>query len=125
MRILLGEDECGVRAALRLSLELQSDSNTIIETAELNDLLVQAKESNPDLILLDWELGSKGMADAVSVLKCFCPATKIIALSCRTESSKKALAAGVDAFISKSDHPEKLLKAIEYFQKKMSGVSSS
>jgi DNA-binding NarL/FixJ family response regulator len=40
------------------------------------------------------------------------PELKIIALSGRPEASKAALAAGVDAFVSKGENSEKLLEAI-------------
>lgn len=117
MRILLADDQSEVRAALRILLEQQSGFFVVGEVSEPKSLMIQAKENSPDLILLDWELGSLRMCDIVSILKLICPDLKIVALSSRPESSKAALTAGVDAFVSKIDHPGKLLDTIQYIEK--------
>jgi DNA-binding response OmpR family regulator len=68
-----------------------------------------------DLVLLDWELPGL-MVGSPSVLREGRPALTVIALSGRPEARRAALAAGVDAFDSKANPPERLLEAINAAQ---------
>jgi len=117
MRIILADDQSEVRSALKVLLEQQSGLNIVGEAAELSNLLIQAKENSPDVVLLDWELGNLRVSDIIPILRLISPGLKIIALSGRPEASKNALAAGADAFVSKGDQPEKLLEAIREITK--------
>ena len=45
-------------------------------------------------------------------LKQTCPGLHVIVLSARSEAKQDALASGADAFVSKMDHPERLLAAM-------------
>jgi DNA-binding NarL/FixJ family response regulator len=112
MKILLADDQSEVRSALRIILEQQPGLSIVGEAAELQSMLLPIKEKDPDIVLLDWELGNLRAADMIPILKLISPDIRIIALSCRPESTKAALTAGVDAFVCKIDHPEKLLDAI-------------
>jgi CheY-like chemotaxis protein len=66
----------------------------------------------PDIILLDWELPGLQGGDALSTLRAHRPQLKVIALSGRPEARSAALAAGMNAFVSKGDPPEQLLAAV-------------
>lgn len=115
MRILLADDQAEVRLALKILLGQESDIDIVDETGDLGSLLVKAKESRPDLLLLDWELSNLKVSDMIPVLRYLHPELKIIALSGRPEASKAAIAAGVDAFVSKGENSEKLLETINKF----------
>ena len=115
MKVLLAENRPDVRSALRLLLEQKPELTIISEVAKINDLLEQLDKGCPDLVLLDWDLPGLEPADVLLRIRRCCPDLKIIAISSRTESEKKALAAGVDTFVSKADTPERLLTAIDYF----------
>ena len=112
MRILLADDQSEVRLALRILLGQESGLEIVEEVGELNSLLIKAKESQPDLVLLDWELSNLRVSDLIPVFRCLFPNLRIIAMSGRPEASKSAIAAGVDAFVSKGENSEKLLEAI-------------
>lgn len=112
MRILLADDQAEVRLALKILLGQEAGLDIVEETGELSSLLVKAKESQPDLVLLDWELSNLRVSDIIPVLRYLHPELRIIALSSRPEASKAAIAAGVDAFVSKGENSEKLLEAI-------------
>lgn len=117
MRILLADDQTEVRSALKIMLGQEPGLDVVDEVGELASLLVKARESVPDLVLLDWELSNIRVSDMVPLLRRLCPGMKIIALSGRPEASSSAMAAGVDAFVSKGDQPEKLLEAIQRMEK--------
>jgi DNA-binding NarL/FixJ family response regulator len=110
MRVLLADDRPKTRFALRLLLERQPGIQVVGEAADAEELLVQAKATFPNVVLLDWELPKDG--SLMSALRGTCPHLCVIALSGRPETRTAALAAGADAFVSKADPPERLLAAV-------------
>ena len=121
MRILLADDQPGVRSALRLLLEQEPGLEVVGEAADAERLLDSAGSAHPDVILLDWELpdrqapngGAGGAEHLVAGIHVAFPSAKVIALSGRMEACQAALAGGADAFVSKSEPPERLLAALE------------
>lgn len=122
MRILLADDQQRVRFALRVLLERQSGFEISGEAADAVELLVEAMNACPDLVLLAWDLPGLSELDLVPALRRVCPDVGIIALSGRSEARRAALKAGVDAFVSKGDPPERLLAAIEDHRPKPHGT---
>ena len=112
MRILIADDQQEVRFALRVLLERQPGLTVAGEAIDTPDLLAQTGLACPDLVLLDWELPGLTAHDSLSTLREVCPELLVVALSGRPEARPPALAAGVDAFVSKADPPEALLDAI-------------
>jgi DNA-binding NarL/FixJ family response regulator len=112
MQILLADAQAKVRFALRVLLERQPGFQVVGEAADADDLLVQIEACCPDLVLLGWELPRPAGSELLSALRAACPSLLVIALSGRLEARRAALSAGADAFVSKSDPPERLLAAI-------------
>jgi len=124
MRILLADDQPRVCSALRLLLEQEPELEVVGEAAEGETLLAQVASLHPDLVLLDWELPDAGGAGAMrsgepgsgarlsALLRQLYPGLWVVALSGRHEARRDAQAAGVDAFVSKGDPPERLLEAL-------------
>ncbi|MFO7679819.1 MAG: response regulator transcription factor [Chloroflexota bacterium] len=112
MRILLADDQVTVRSALRLLLEQESQVEIIGESADATAVLQAIERVEPDMILLDWELPGLSPVQLLRLLRYERPLLRIIALSSRPEARKRALAAHVDAFVSKSAPPEELLAAV-------------
>jgi DNA-binding NarL/FixJ family response regulator len=112
MRVLIADDQAEVRSALKVLLEQEKHICLFYEAEGISEMLLKTECMQPDLILLDWELSSKAMTQVVPILRQLDPGVIIIALSGRPEASDKALKAGVDAFVSKGETAEKLLKAI-------------
>ncbi|MFC2027370.1 response regulator transcription factor [Chloroflexota bacterium] len=115
MRVLLAEGRPDVRSALRLLLEQESEVTIECEVTRADDLLTQLEKRCAELVLLDWELPGLKPAKLLSSIRHCCPELKVIAISSRSESRKKALETGADTFVSKADAPEKLLDAIGSF----------
>ena len=63
------------------------------------------------LVLLDWDLRGSAF-ELLPAVRRVCPEWKIVALSARPELRTAILVAGADAFVSKTDPPERLLEAI-------------
>ena len=116
MRILIADDQPKVRFALHILLDRQPGLKVVGEAVDAQDLLLQAQHTYPDLLLLDWELPGLAGSGLLPALRRVYPNLSVIALSGRTESSQAALAAGVNAFVSKVEPPEHLLSAISRYQ---------
>ena len=112
MRILIADTQPRVRFALRVLLERQPGLEIMGEVADAEALLARIETACPDTVLLDWELPGMAMDDLVPALRHVCMDLVIIALSGRWEACRTAMAAGVDAFVSKSSPPDRLLSAI-------------
>lgn len=113
MRIMLADNRRKVRFALRALLEQQAGLEVIGEAVDAQYLLAQVEEDCPDVVLLDWELPGMAPADLMSALRRECADVLVVALSGRVSARQAALSAGVDAFVSKGDPPERLLSAID------------
>jgi DNA-binding NarL/FixJ family response regulator len=114
MRIYLADDQSIVRFALRTLLKRQSGIQVVGEAADSQTLLCQIEATCPDLLLLDWGLSGTATDDLMLILREEYPHLSVIVLSGRPEVRRVALSAGADAFVSKTDPPERLLNAIRF-----------
>jgi DNA-binding NarL/FixJ family response regulator len=112
VRITLADERRKVRFALRALLQQQVDMEVVGEAVNAQGLITLAEDECTDLLLIDCELPGRELPDLVNTLRRMCPGTKIIALSGRAGARQVAEKAGVDAFVSKGDPPERLLSAI-------------
>ena len=113
MRILLADSQSRVRFALCSLLEEQSGLIVVGGATDCKELLAQAEAACPDLVLIDWDLPGLTGVDLLAALQKMCPGLHVIALGSRPEVEQEALAAGVQAFVSKAGPPEPLLAAIQ------------
>jgi two-component system response regulator DesR len=112
MRVILADDQASVRSALRLLLAQEPGLDVVAETADATALLQTAVETTPDLVLLDWELPGLPGAQLLRLLRYERPLLTVVAMSSRPEAQQEALDAHVDAFVSKSESPQRVLSAI-------------
>jgi DNA-binding NarL/FixJ family response regulator len=112
MRILLADNQPRVRYALRVLLERQPGLQVVGEAVDADGLLDQAEATHPDLVLLGWELPGLVAMGSLPALRRVCSDLLVIVLSGRPEARRASLDAGADAFVSKSDPPDRLLAAI-------------
>ena len=113
MRVIVADDQPEVRSALRLLLEEKPGIRVVAEASDTNELLRLVRDSNPELLLLDWELPGTESEGLVPKLLALSPDLAVIALSSRPQSRMAALKTGVRHFICKSEPPEQLLTALE------------
>lgn len=120
MRILLADNQPKVRFALRVLLERQPGIEIVGEAANAADLLSQMGKARPDIVLLSWDLpglaANGPLSSLLSSLREMHPKLSVIALSGRPEVRRAALSAGANAFVSKTDPPERLLTTIRRCQ---------
>jgi DNA-binding NarL/FixJ family response regulator len=121
MRILLADDQAHMRSSLQMLLKQEYEMTVVGQVSEAIDLVIQIGLTNPDLVLLDWELPGLPDIGSMSGLHNVFPNLLVIVLSGRPEVRRKALAAGADAFVSKADPPERLLAVLHSMNSKNSG----
>lgn len=117
MRVLLADDQRELRSAMRLLLEQEPDVQYVAEVTDVASLADEIDAVGANLLFLDWELPELKPVDAgkrlLASLHGRHPHLLVIVLSGRPESSRSALAAGADMFVSKAEPPEKLLAALQ------------
>lgn len=121
MRVLLADDQVHIRSSLQMLLKRQQGMVVVGEVSEARDLAGRLDTTCPDLVLLDWELPGLPAVGSLPGLQRICPGLLMIVLSGRPEVRQEALAAGADAFVSKSDPPEQLLAVLHSMNSKNSG----
>ncbi len=114
-KILLADDNKELCSALCLMLETRLGYETITEARDMEHVLAQVEDSPPCCIILDWELPGRPTRERVTVLRALVPALRVIVISARPESKTEAIAEGADAFISKTESPDKIVEIIQRF----------
>ena len=107
-RVYLADARLDERSALRLMLhDLEMD--VIGEAADWATTLAQAPTLRTDILLVDWDLLPGDSGTALGELRRACPAALVVVLISHLDARHQAaLSAGADAFISKSETPERL-----------------
>ena len=108
IRVLLAAPQPDVCAALRLML-LDLSMEVVGEAADWPTILALAPESQPDMLLVDWELITVDSGNTLTQLRAVCPSAAVIVLISQLDARQQAaLSAGADAFISKGEMPERV-----------------
>lgn len=112
MRILLIEGEDRVRSALRLLLDQEQGFKVVGETGGVNALEALVRVTKPNVVLLSWDWPNGQAIAALRGLKERAAQAKVLVLSSRPDQRQSALEAGADAFVSKAEPPEVLIRAL-------------
>ena len=111
--VLIADDSASMRLSVRLLLEGRHTELIVREAVDGIDA-VEAKTSQPDLMLLDLAMSRLNGAEAATILKEDMPETPVILFTMYTDLVADSLCAaiGVD-FISKADGVSKLLERVD------------
>ncbi len=112
-RVMIADGRSRVRFALTVLLGRQSQIYLVGEAVDAEDLISQAEEARPELILVDWGLpGLQGEA-SLRAIRQACPGVKLVVLSGQPEVEAEAMQAGADAFVDKTENAVYLLSALD------------
>ncbi len=111
-RILIADDQPEVRSALRFLLEQQPSIEVIGEIDNNDDLISWLEQTQPDLVLLDWELSGRSSENTIPELRRNYPGVATIVLDSKPQTEKLAIRAGAAGFMGKNEPAEKLLAII-------------
>jgi DNA-binding NarL/FixJ family response regulator len=112
-RVYLADALTEERSALRLML-LDLNMEVAGEAADWATTLAQAPINHTDLLLIDWGLlPSTTPVAALDQLRKACPAALVIILISHLDARQQAaISSGADAFISKSESPERVAERL-------------
>jgi DNA-binding NarL/FixJ family response regulator len=112
MRVAVVEGQNHVRSALCFFIESQPGMQLAGAFGSQPDLVVRLLALQPDVVLLDWELPDLQAEQVLFAVRGASPPTRVLALSTRSGDEARACAAGVDAFICKSQPPRLLIPSL-------------
>lgn len=112
MDVVVADDQDEVRSALRLILEDQPGVRVLFEACRADELWPAVSGLRDAVVILDWELPGLRARETLRSLAATSPGLRVIAISGLPEARRAALEAGADAFVSKGDPPEELLRIV-------------
>jgi DNA-binding NarL/FixJ family response regulator len=112
MRIYLADHERDTLSALKLRLEQEEWLEVVGQATDAEHLLADVQSTQPDLLLVDWNLQGRRVSQLLPDLRRLLPTLLICALSVRPEDRSSVMQAGADDFVSKGDPPEVLMTTV-------------
>jgi two-component system response regulator DesR len=114
IRVLLADDQALVRGALAAMLGLEQDIQVVAQVSSGDDVLAAARESKPDVALLDVQMPGTDGITAAAELHRELPACRIVVCTTfgRPGYLSRAIAAGAVGFVVKDAPPEQLVDAV-------------
>jgi len=114
IRVLIVDDHGIMRAGLRMLLESQPGMTVVGEASTCADALVLATDTQPDVIVLDLDLGGENAVQSIPTLLRATPDTRILVLTGvrDPEVHRQAIRHGALGLVCKEKAVETLLQAI-------------
>ena len=114
IRILIAEDQGMVRGALAALLALEPDLEVVAQVSSGDQVLSAARETHPDVALLDIEMPGMDGIEAAAALRRELPETAplIVTTFGRPAYLRRAMEAGAVGFLVKDAPSERLANAI-------------
>jgi two-component system, NarL family, response regulator len=114
IRILVAEDHPVARVGVTTIVNMQPDMVVVAEAANGQQAVEMFRQTVPDVALLDMRMPGMSGVDAAAAIRGEFPAARMIALTTYggDEDIRRALAAGVRAYLTKDVLHDELLKAI-------------
>jgi NarL family two-component system response regulator LiaR len=103
IKLLIADDERLFRQSLKILLETGTDIKVVADAANGQEAVAGARETCPDLALLDVDMPRMDGIKAARLIAAVCPRTKILMLSVHHEDDKinAAIRAGAIGYILK------------------------
>jgi two-component system, NarL family, response regulator len=114
IRILVAEDHLVARVGVSTIVNMQPDMTVVAEASNGAQAVEMYRTHLPDVTLLDMRMPGMGGVEAASAIRAGHPNARMIALTTYggDEDIRRALAAGVQAYLTKDVLHDELLKAI-------------
>lgn len=114
IRVLLAEDMHMIRAALSALLRLEPDFEVVAEVTRGDEIVPAALSARPDVAIVDIDLPVVDGITAAAELRSLLPSCRILVLTAmgRPGQVRRALEAGIEAFLVKDAPGERLAEAV-------------
>jgi DNA-binding NarL/FixJ family response regulator len=115
LRVLIADGSCLFRAGLRTLLEAEADIAVAAEAATGEEAVELARETQPDVVLMDIQLPVLSAAEATRQICSDLPYVKVLILATVAADDKicDCLEAGANGLLTKDVDPAELLHAID------------
>ncbi|MBC7723092.1 MAG: response regulator transcription factor [Pedobacter sp.] len=125
MKILLADDHSMIRQGIKILLKEAYPSAEIIEASNATELETFIKDDTLNLVISDLQMPGPLVVDIVKNLRANGNKIPIIILtmSAIEQSAVRVIRAGANAYITKDNAPEELIKAVEYVLQKKRYIS--
>lgn len=113
-RVLIVDDHPVVRQGLRAVIDRTPDLAVCGEAQTIHDALQCVEQLQPDVVAVDISLGGLSGIDLIKDIRIRYPRLPVLTLSVHDEGvyAERALHAGANGYITKSEGPENVLKAL-------------
>lgn len=113
IRILLAEDHRIVRDGLRMLLQSEPDFIVVAEAENGREAVLRAKETRPDLAILDISMPDLSGLEATRLIKAESPQTQVLILTMHESEEYffRALQAGASGYVLKKAATQDLIAA--------------
>jgi len=124
INLLIADDERLFRQSLKILLETGTNIKVVVEAADGQEAVLGARETEPDLALLDVDMPKMDGIKAAKLITTVSPKTKVLMLSVHHEEDKirSAMRAGAIGYILKDTDRDEF---IDILQKIHAGKTSS
>jgi two-component system, NarL family, response regulator len=114
IRILVAEDHLVARVGVTTIVNMQTDMTVVAEASNGQQAVELFRQHRPDVTLLDLRMPVMGGVEAASTIRTEYPGARLIALTTYggDEDIRRALHAGVQAYLTKDVLHDELLNAI-------------
>src|SRR5689334_21287598 len=114
LQIFLADDHMVVREGLKTLINGQPDMIVIGEAGDGETAWQQARECQPDVVIMDITMPGLNGVRATTEIKRACPDIKVLALSVHEDTSylRQLLAAGASGYVLKHAAADDLIQAI-------------
>jgi DNA-binding NarL/FixJ family response regulator len=116
VRVLVADKQASVRYALKVLLSGQEGVVLVGEAITMDECERGVSALEPDILLLDWELPGMVGKSSLDQLRTIRDSLKIIAMSGLPGVRFHAVSAGVNAFIPKTEPPDRLLAVLNSYK---------
>jgi len=114
IRVMIADDHAILRAGLRMLVDAQADMEVVAEAPDGERAVQTARETKPNVALLDLTMPRVGGMKALEKLVKDCPATRVLVLTMHDDPAylRSALAAGASGYLLKRAVDAELLAGI-------------
>ncbi|HZX08832.1 response regulator transcription factor [Kribbella sp. GL6] len=114
IRLLIADDQALVRGALAALLDLEPDLDVVAEVGRGDEVLDAAKNSQPDVALLDVEMPGLDGIEAAAALRTAVPGVRVLMVTTfgRPGYLRRAMEAGAAGFVVKDTPATQLADAV-------------
>lgn len=114
LRVLLADDHAILREGLAMLINGQDDMSVVAQAANGREALELARESRPDVAVLDVSMPELGGAEAAEHIRAECPGVRVLALTRHADQAyvRRLLQAGAAGYVLKRSAADTLIGAI-------------